>query len=59
MEDTSGFYKNFEDGSWIHAPNFVYSKHYTLERNGNRETTDGWEWHDEVPIGYIIWENNQ
>jgi hypothetical protein len=61
MEDTSGFYKKYEDGDWIYAPNFVYSKDYTLERDGNREPTDGWNWHEQAPQEYIIWEylNNQ
>jgi hypothetical protein len=61
MEDTSGFYKKYEDGDWIYAPNFVYSKDYTLERDGNREPIDGWNWYDEAPQEYIIWEylNNQ
>jgi hypothetical protein len=56
MEDTSGFYKKFEDGSWIYAPNFVYSKDYTLERDGNRESIDRWNWFDTAPQEYIIWE---
>jgi hypothetical protein len=61
MEDTSGFYKKFEDESWIHAPNFVYSKDYSLERNGNREETDGWKWYETAPTEYLLWEilNNQ
>jgi hypothetical protein len=61
MEYTSVFYKKYEDGDWIYAPNFVYSKDYTLERDGNREPIDGWNWYDEAPQEYIIWEylNNQ
>jgi hypothetical protein len=61
MEDTSGFYKKFEDGSWICAPNFVYSKDYTLERNGNREEIDGWKWYETTPQEYLLWNilNNQ
>jgi hypothetical protein len=35
--NTSGFYKQFEDGNWIYAPNFVYAKDYTLEKDGNRQ----------------------
>lgn len=50
--DTSGFYKQFDDGSWVFAPNFVCSKHYTLERDGNREEIDGWKWYDEQPSNY-------
>jgi hypothetical protein len=61
MENTSGFYKQFEDGSWIYAPNFVYSKDYTLEKDGNRQETDGWKWYDEEPIEYTIFKikNNE
>jgi hypothetical protein len=54
--ETSGFYKELEDGGWLYAPNFVYSKDYTLERNGNKESIDGWEWYDEAPVEYLIWE---
>ena len=57
--DTSGFYKKVSDSEWWFAPNFVYHKDYTLEREGNREPIDGWEWHDKAPIEYIEWENNE
>jgi len=56
MEDTSGFYKKVSDTEWYFAPTFVYSKDYTLERDGNREPIDGWNWNDEAPQEYIIWE---
>ena len=55
MEDTSGFYKKTDEG-WFYAPNFVYSKDYTLERDGNREPIDGWKWEDTAPNEYIVWE---
>lgn len=55
MEDTSGFYKETEE-QWFYAPNFVYAPTYSLERDGNREPIDGWEWHDEAPQAYIIWQ---
>jgi hypothetical protein len=50
-----GFYKKTESGEWWYAPNFVYHKEYTLERDGNRESVDGWEWHDEPPKEYLDW----
>jgi hypothetical protein len=56
--DTSGFYKKTDEGEWLYAPNFVYSKDYTLERTGNRESIDGWLWHDQEPIDYTIWVNS-
>ena len=56
MEDTSGFYKKVSDTEWYFAPNFIYSKDYELHRDGNRETTDGWQWYDTAPTEYIIWE---
>jgi hypothetical protein len=56
--DTSGFYKKTDSGEWLYAPNFVYSKDYTLERTGNRESIDGWEWHEDEPIDYTIWVNS-
>ena len=58
MEDTSGFYKKENEG-WIYAPNFVYSKNYTLERDGNRDSIDGWKWYDEPPQEYLDWLSNQ
>jgi hypothetical protein len=53
--DTSGFYKKVSDKEWWFAPNFVYHKNYTLERDGNRESVDGWEWHDKAPMDYLIY----
>jgi hypothetical protein len=55
MKDTSGFYKETEE-SWFYAPNFVYAPSYSLERDGNRQSIDGWEWHDTAPQAYLIWE---
>jgi hypothetical protein len=57
--DKSGFYKKTEEGEWWFAPNFVYHKDYTLERDGNRESIDGWEWHDTPPQEYVEWLNSQ
>jgi hypothetical protein len=57
--DKSGFYKKISDNEWWFAPNFVYSKNYTLERDGNRESVDGWEWHDEPPQEYVEWLSEQ
>jgi hypothetical protein len=50
-----GFYK-LENNEWQFAPNFVYAKDYTLEKDGNRESVDGWQWYDQAPQEYIIWE---
>lgn len=58
MEDTSGFYKQTET-EWWYAPNFVYHKDYTLERTGNRESIDGWQWHDTTPQEYLDWLETQ
>jgi hypothetical protein len=56
--ETSGFYKQTEDG-WFYAPNAVHAPTYTLERDGNRESIDGWQWHDKAPAEYIVWEYEQ
>jgi hypothetical protein len=56
--DTSGFYKLTNDG-WLYAPNFVYAKDYTLEREGNKESIDGWQWYDTEPIEFTIWKIKQ
>lgn len=62
MEETSGFYKE-QNGEWFYAPNFVYSRDYTLHRDDNREAIDGWQWYDEAPQAYLDWlleqENNE
>jgi hypothetical protein len=50
-----GFYK-LDNDKWFFAPNFVYAKDYTLEKDGNRESVDGWQWFDQAPQEYIIWE---
>ena len=49
MQNTSGFYK-YENGEWLYAPNFVFHRDYTLMRDGNRESIDGWQWYDTSPI---------
>jgi hypothetical protein len=56
--DTSGFYKQTEEG-WFYAPNSVYAKDYTLEKDGNKQETDGWKWYDEEPIEYTIFKIKQ
>ena len=48
-----GFYK-FDGENWYYAPNFVYAKDYVLEKDGNREETDGWKWYDEEPLEYTV-----
>jgi len=53
--DTSGFYKKTDEG-WYYAPNAVHARDYTLEKNGNRESIDGWQWFDTAPNEYLIWE---
>ena len=53
MEDTSGFYKQNEEGEWMFAPNFVFSEDYELTREGKDEHTypiGGWYWFDESPV---------
>jgi hypothetical protein len=59
MEDTSGFYKKISNEEWWFAPNFVYNKDYTLQRDGNRESIDGWDWSVEPPEEYIKWLEKQ
>ena len=54
-----GFYKKDENGNWLFAPNFVYTKDYILEKDGNREEKDGWKWYDEEPLEYTIFKIKQ
>jgi hypothetical protein len=56
--ETQGFYKQTDEG-WYYAPNFVYTKDYSLEKDGNREPIDGWEWHDKAPLEYLEWLENK
>lgn len=54
--DTSGFYKQEEDGSWIYAPNFVYGFNFELlrERKDSYEyPANGWTWYDENKEVYL------
>jgi hypothetical protein len=55
MENTSGFYKQEENGEWLYAPNFVYAPTFELLRE-NKDTyqypVDGWTWYDEEPEGF-------
>jgi hypothetical protein len=53
MEDTSGFYR-LTDYGLEYAPNYVYHKDYTLEREGNRNPIDGWEWYNKEPLAHEI-----
>jgi hypothetical protein len=53
MEDTSGFYKLNEEGTWMHAPNFVYGPNLELIRENKDEYTypvEGWVWYDQSPV---------
>lgn len=53
MEDTSGFYKLEEEGTWSYAPNFVYGPNFELIRENKDEYTypvEGWVWYDQSPI---------
>ena len=57
MKDTSGFYKKVNENEWWFATNGVYHKNYELHRDGNRQSIDGWEWHDKPPLEYLEWIN--
>jgi hypothetical protein len=52
-----GFYKKISDTEWWFAPNFVYHKNYSLEKDGDRKSIDGWNWFDEPPKEYLEWQN--
>jgi hypothetical protein len=48
--DTSGFYKQAEDGGWMYAPNFVYGLNFELlkeKKDTYMYPVDGWVWYDE------------
>lgn len=50
------FYKKIED-KWFEA-NKVSNANYTLDEN-NKQSIDGWEWHDEPPQEYLDWLDEQ
>jgi hypothetical protein len=60
--DTSGFYKQTEDGAWMHAPNFVYGLNFELTKDNKDAHTypvDGWQWYDENIETYkLIYQND-
>ena len=56
--ETQGFYK-FDGENWYYAPNFVYAKDYSLEKDSNRQEIDGWKWCDTAPQEYLLWEITQ
>jgi hypothetical protein len=61
MKNTSGFYKQTEDG-WLYAPNFVESPTCTLVvdyKDTYEYPIDGWIWYDKAPAEYIMWEYEQ
>ncbi len=52
--DTSGFYKLI-DSTLAHAPNWVESREYRLERAKNdtyEYPVDGWEWFDSEELAF-------
>lgn len=50
------FYKKIGE-DWFEA-NIVSNANYTLDIN-NKQEIDGWEWHDEPPLEYTDWLENQ
>ena len=55
MENTSGFYKETEDG-WFHAPHFVEAPDYILISDNKDEYVypiDEWVWYDEAPKEFV------
>lgn len=56
MENTAGFYKKVNDDEWLYAPNFVYAKDYTLLKDGYHGPIDGWQWYDEAPQEFVLWQ---
>lgn len=62
METTAGFYKLFEDGGWVYAPNFVISPTFELFKEQHETYTypvDGWNWYDEAPAAYVEYIESQ
>lgn len=52
MENTSGFYKQAENGEWLYACNIVEAPNYTITKelkDTYNYPIDGWRWYDEQP----------
>lgn len=50
------FYKKENDNWW--CSDWVSNKNYTLNEN-NKQSIDGWEWHDTPPQEYLDWLEEQ
>lgn len=50
------FYKKEGDNWW--RSDWVSNKNYTLDEN-NKQSIDGWEWHDNPPQEYLDWLEEQ
>jgi hypothetical protein len=60
MENTSGFYKESEDG-WMYAPHFVEAPNYILlieYKDTYSYPVDGWYWFENAPSEYLVWKLN-
>jgi hypothetical protein len=58
--DTSGFYKQLEDGSWLFGETVrgAYGA-WVLSRDNHTEFEypyEGWTWFDEAPQEYLEWQ---
>ena len=49
-EETNEWYR----GSEIHLPNGV-----VLREDNHNQIEDGWEWHENEPLGYTLWVKEQ
>lgn len=50
------FYKKIGE-EWFEA-NIVSNSNYTLDES-NKQSIDGWEWHDTPPTAYTEWKKIQ
>jgi hypothetical protein len=67
MEDTSGFYKQNADGTWLFAKEEVVAPNYELSREdyeslevSSKSTNQAsWKWYREAPQEFIDWQTSE
>lgn len=48
------YYKKDEKGNW-HKGKIIYLPSGEILNEDNKNSLDGWEWHDEAPQEYLEW----
>ena len=52
------FYKKEKNGNWLKGSK-VYLPNGVILTEKNKQSIDGWEWHDKAPQEYLEWLDKQ